>query len=143
MAELYSSSRTRSARRDSSTVNKQTFLWNIAPEARLRTSGSIVFFTTSWPYTRATRFRVCWYRAIASGFPRYVGNVIFILMVINKVAAVSMLCSLCVMFHIVLISLFSAKFVFAHGDESVVNESDCGCGEVNNTWYVLKIVPAS
>ena len=41
------------------------------------------FFTSSWPGTRATLFRFCWYRAIASVFPRNIGNAIFGLFVVD------------------------------------------------------------
>ena len=51
------------------------------------------FFTLSWPGIRATLFRFCWYRAIASGFPRNVGNAIFALFVVDGSSARSLVCS--------------------------------------------------
>ena len=84
------------------------------------------FFTSSWPGTRATLFRFCWYRAIASGFPRNVRNAIFGLYVVDGCSAGSLVCSSFVLFFIALIISITARFASANGDESVGDESDSG-----------------
>ena len=107
------------------------FKWENFP-LKYRTGGTLGglrdlrFFTSSWPGTRATFFRFCWYRAIASGFPRNVGNAIFGLFVVDGSSAGSLVCSLFVLFFIARIRSFTARFASANGDESVGDESNSG-----------------
>ena len=119
------------------------FKWENFP-LESRTGGTVGgfrllrFFTSSWPGTRATLFRFCWYYAIASGFPRNVGNAIFSFFVVDRSSAGSLVCSSFVLFFIARIISFTARFAFANGDKSVGDEFDSGWGGVNNTGYVLK-----
>ena len=96
------------------------------------------FFTSSLPSTRAILFRFCWYKAIASGFPRNVGNAIFGLIVVDGSSAESLVWSSFVLFFIAWIRSFTTRFASSYGYESVGYESDSGWGGVNNTGYVLK-----
>ena len=84
------------------------------------------FFTSSWPGTRATHFRFCWYRAIANGFPRNVGNAIFGPFVVDGSSAGSLVCSSFDLFFIARIRSFTARFASANGDESVGDQSNSG-----------------
>ena len=96
------------------------------------------FFTSTWPGTRATLLRFCWYRAIASGFPWNVGNAIFKFFVVDGGSAGTLVCNSFVLFFIAWISSLIARFASANKDKSVCNVFDGGWGGVNNTEYMLE-----
>ena len=75
----------------------------------------LCFFTSSWPGTRSTLFSFCWYRAIASGFPRNVGNAIFGLFVVDGSSTGSHVCSSFVVFFIARFRSFTARFASVTG----------------------------
>ena len=103
-----------------------------------RTGGTVLglrlvrFFNSSWLGTRDTLFRFCWYRAIASGVIRNVGNAIFGRFVVDRSLAGSLVCSSFVLLISARIRSFTVRFGSANGDKSVCDVSDSGCGEVNN-----------
>ena len=99
---------------------------------------NLCVFTSSWPGIRATFFRFCWYKAIASGFPWNVGYAIFERLVVYRSSVESLVCNSFVLFFIARVRSVTARFAFANNDESIGDESYSGLGGVNNTWYVLK-----
>ena len=102
------------------------FSLNLAPDARLGAFGFFASLPRVSPASAPLLFRFCWYRAIASGFPQNVGKAIFALFVGDDSSAGSLVCSSFVLFFIGRIRLFTARFAFANGDESVGDESDSG-----------------
>ena len=86
------------------------------------------FFTSTWPGTRVTLLRFCWYRAIANGFPRNVGNATFERFVVDGGSAGTLVCNSFVLFFIAWISSLIARYASLNGDDWFGDESDGGWG---------------